>query len=222
MGRATAMTKTAASAPGRVERRKIQTRAGLLSSARVLFAARGVEETTIAEIAEQADVAVGSFYNYFATKDELLGALLEAALTEQRIALESRQAQVDDPAEVISIAHRHLVLLTRSDPDLAWLLVRLETPHRIGTAVLRDAARRDLQAGIDAGRFQVSNPELALTASGGALFSVIHAQLTGEHSTQAASEHAEGVLRAFGVSPQEAAEVARRPLPPAAASPPER
>jgi AcrR family transcriptional regulator len=204
---------------GRVERRKAKTRAGLLAAARALFAARGVDETTIAEIAEQADVAVGSFYNYFATKDELLEALLEAALTEQRLELETRQAQVDDPAEVISIAHRHLVLLAQNDPDLAWLLVRLETPHRIGTAVLLDAARRDLQAGIDAGRFCVSNPELALIASGGALFAVIHEQLAGEHSAHAASEHAEGVLRSFGVSPGDAAEIAGRALPPATALP---
>jgi AcrR family transcriptional regulator len=198
---------------GRVQRRKARTRSSLVAAARTLFAARGVEPTTIAEIAEQADVAVGSFYNYFATKDELLAAMIEQVLGEERRALESRQAQVTDPAEVISIAHRHLIRMADSDPDLAWLLVRLELSHDVATSVLREAARLDLQRGIDAGRFSVSNPDLAITASGGALLAVLRSQLAGERAEQADSEHAEGVLRAFGLDPREAAEIARRPLP---------
>lgn len=200
-------------AGGRVRRRQARTRAALLAAARTLFAARGVEPTTVAEIAGAADIAVGSFYNYFATKDELLAALLEQALTEELHALQSRQAQVSDPAEIISVAHRHLLRLAQSDPDLAWLLVRLEVSHRVGTNVLRDTARRDLQTGLDAGRFKVGNPELALTGSGGALLATMHALLEGGFTAEADSEHAEGVLRSFGLDPREAAEIARRPLP---------
>lgn len=196
-----------------MQRRKAKTRAGLLAAARMLFAANGVELTTIAEIAEEADIAVGSFYNYFDTKDELLAALLQEALTEQLHALQARQAHVSDPAEVISIAHRHLLRVAQSDPDFAWLLVRLEISHRVGTNVLRDAARRDLQSGIDAGRFQITNPELALTASGGALLATMHALLKGELTPEVDSEHAEGVLRSFGLDRDEAAEIARRPFP---------
>jgi AcrR family transcriptional regulator len=198
---------------GRVERRQARTRAGLIAAARTLFAAQGVESTTIADIAEEADIAVGSFYNYFSTKDELLAALVGQALTEQRHALETRQALVTDPAEVISVAHRHLVLIARHDPELAWLLVRLEVSNRVASAVLRDSARRDLQRGIDAGRFHLANPELALTASGGALLAVIHSLLEGQLTPHADSDHAEGVLRSFGLDPGEAAEIARRPLP---------
>ena len=70
-----------------------------------------------------------------------------------------------------------------------------------------------MHAGIRTGRFQVTNPTLALNASAGALFAVIHAQLVGEGSRNADSEHAEGVLRSFGLDPVEAAVIARRPLP---------
>jgi AcrR family transcriptional regulator len=198
---------------GRVERRKARTRRNLLGAARHLFAARGVEHTTIAEIAEQADIAIGSFYNFFSTKDDLLGALIEEALSEQLRLLQRRQAQLRDPAEKISVAHRHLVRVVRTDPDWGWLLVRLEFPHRVAWSVLGDTARRDLLAGIRAGRFRVINPTLALNASGGALLAVIHSHLVGEGSSNADSEHAEGVLRSFGLDPVEAAVIARRPLP---------
>jgi AcrR family transcriptional regulator len=208
-----AARRSEATPRGRVERRKARTRAGLLAAGQRLFAAQGIESTTIGEIAELADVAIGSFYNYFRTKDELLAALVEKTLSEQRWLLERRQAQISDPAEMISVAHRHLVRVAQTDPDWAWLLVRLEVPYRIAWSVLRDSARRDLYAGIEAGRFGVPNPDLALNASGGALFAVVHAQLVGEGGRHADEEHAEGVLRSFGLDRTEAAEIARRPLP---------
>jgi AcrR family transcriptional regulator len=198
---------------GRVERRRARTRTRLLAAARALFAAQGLEPTTIAEIAERADIAVGSFYNHFATKEDLLAVLLEQALTEQLHALQARQALVSDPAELISVAHRHLVRVAGSDPDWAWLLVRLNLPHRVVGAVFEAPARRDLLAGIEAGRFDVANVELALTASGGALIAVMHAVLSGDAGAQADSAHAEGVLGSFGLDRKEAREIARRPLP---------
>jgi len=197
----------------RTQRRKARTRAALLATARHLFAVQGVEPTTIAQIAERADVAVGSFYNYFDTKDELLAVLLRETLDQQLAQLEARRAGVDDVAEAVSIAHRHLVGLATREPDWAWLLVRLEVPHRVTNLVMGDAATRDLLRGIADGRFSVAKAQLALQASGGALRAVIHSVLLGELGEHADSEHAEGVLRSFGVPAREAAEIAWRALP---------
>jgi AcrR family transcriptional regulator len=202
---------------GRYERRKAQTRAQLLAAARRLFAANGTEATTIAEIAEEADIGVGSFYNHFRTKDDVLAELLESALSEQLFLLQQRQQQVEDPAERVSIAHRHLVGAAREDPDWGWLLVRLEITHRSTESVMRAAALSDLQDGVAAGRFVIGEAEVALQASGGALIGVIHAVLRGELPGDAEVAHAEGVLRSFGVPIDEAAKIARRPLPDAGA-----
>ncbi len=210
------MTTAATSAPAqgtRIERRKARTRAGLLAAARELFATRGLEGTAIADIAARADVATGSFYNYFPTKEALLEALLEAELSKQLQLLQERQAQASDVAEKISIAHRHLVRAARTDPDWGWLFLRLDLPYRTAWSTLGGAAEIDLADGIADGRFDVADPALALTASGGALFAVISAQLSGEAGPDADAAHAEGVLRSFGIAPAEAAEIARRPLP---------
>jgi AcrR family transcriptional regulator len=48
----------------------------LVDSARTLFHEQGVHRTTIAEVAERADVPVGNVYYYFKSKDELIGAVL--------------------------------------------------------------------------------------------------------------------------------------------------
>jgi AcrR family transcriptional regulator len=200
--------------PDRHTRRKARTRAKLLAAARGLFAAKGAEATTIAEIADEADIGVGSFYNHFRTKEEVLAALLEEALTEQLRLLQLRQQQVEDPAERVAIAHRHLVGAAREDPDWGWLLVRLEMSHHVSESVLREAALRDLQEGRAAGRFVVGEPGVALLASGGALIGVIQAVLRGEVGEGAEVAHAEGILRSFGVPIDEAAKIASRPLPP--------
>jgi hypothetical protein len=81
-------------------------------------------------------------------------------------------------------------------------------------------AARDLRRGIDAGRFDVPDPAVALNAAGGALLAVMRSVLDGRAKRAADVHHAEGVLGMFGLDAGEAAEVARRPLPVAAGANP--
>ena len=127
-------------APGRNERRKARTRSALLAAGQRLFGQRGFDATTVAEIAEAADVAIGSFYNYFDTKDELLAALLHETLLAQLGRMQARRAGIQDPAEAISVAHRHFVRLAWEEPDWARLLVRLDLPYRVTDDVLAKPA----------------------------------------------------------------------------------
>ncbi|MBN2002937.1 MAG: TetR/AcrR family transcriptional regulator [Anaerolineae bacterium] len=61
----------------RRERRKEQTRQRLLEVAERLFRTQGFDATTVEEIAETADVAKGTFFNYFESKESLLGDILQ-------------------------------------------------------------------------------------------------------------------------------------------------
>lgn len=64
-------------ADGRRERRARQTRRALFECAMRLFAERGFENTTVEQITEAADVAKGTFFNYFPNKESILLALIE-------------------------------------------------------------------------------------------------------------------------------------------------
>jgi hypothetical protein len=52
-------------------RKKAQTREHVRRTAQQLFAERGFDAVTIADIAAAADVAVQTVFNHFATKEEL-------------------------------------------------------------------------------------------------------------------------------------------------------
>jgi AcrR family transcriptional regulator len=194
-------------------RRREQTRAKLLEAARTLFARQGVDNTRINEITDEADVGFGSFYNHFDSKEAIVEAVLAETVAAQGEAIDAVTRQLEDPAEVIAAGHRHFVRRARSDPDWAWLLVRMEVSHNVMLAALGPFAQRDLRRGIKAGRLAVANERVALLAAGGALLAVMRGVLDGRAPRNADIHHAEGILRLFGLAPDDAAEVARRPLP---------
>jgi AcrR family transcriptional regulator len=174
---------------GRHARRREQTRRKLLDAARALFARQGVDNTRINEITDEADVGFGSFYNHFASKEAIVEAVLAETVAGQGAAVDAVTHDLEDPAERVAAAHRYFVRLARSDPDWAWLLVRLDLSQVVALASL--------------GPF----------ASGGALLGVMRDVLDGQAPRDADRHHAEGILRMFGVPAEEAAAVARRPMP---------
>jgi TetR/AcrR family transcriptional regulator, transcriptional repressor for nem operon len=59
----------------------------LVEGAREVLHAQGVERTTLADIAQAADVPVGNVYYYFKTKDELVEAVLASRIDDVHAAL---------------------------------------------------------------------------------------------------------------------------------------
>jgi TetR/AcrR family transcriptional regulator, cholesterol catabolism regulator len=64
----------------RRERKKDETRHRIFHAAIDLFRERGFEQTTVDDITEKADVAKGTFFNYFPRKDAVLAYLSEERL----------------------------------------------------------------------------------------------------------------------------------------------
>jgi AcrR family transcriptional regulator len=57
------------------EKRKQNTRKSIVSSARQLFVTTGYKAVSMEKVAERADVAVGTLYNYFRSKSEIMLAV---------------------------------------------------------------------------------------------------------------------------------------------------
>ena len=118
-------------------------------------------------------------------------------------------ADIDDPAEVVAYAHRHFVDLAAEDPSFAQLVVRLNASHQLLAATLGPRALRDVQRGIDEGRFRAEDVSLAVHATGGALIGTMQGVLDGTLGLRHPSSTS-SVLRMLGVDPDEALTVAGR------------
>jgi AcrR family transcriptional regulator len=144
--------KPAAASP-RVERRRARTREALLNAAQQLLSTRPAEAVNIDEIAELADVAKGTFYNYFADKDALVREVEESvrAELEQRIA--AMNDGVEDSAERAARAFAAMLNWSLADPIKARTLLRM-TPHFADPdAPSNSGVVRDVRAGLAEGRF---------------------------------------------------------------------
>jgi AcrR family transcriptional regulator len=99
--------------PGLRERKKQQTRQLIADTARRLFAERGFDGVTVAEVAREADVADKTVFNYFPTKEDLFYSRLEAFEEDLLTAIRKRQ-----PGESVLAAFRGFLLKQRGVFDL--------------------------------------------------------------------------------------------------------
>jgi AcrR family transcriptional regulator len=60
----------------RRERKKAAVRARILATAIQLFSRHGLDDVTVDQIAEAADIGKGTIYNYFATKEDIVVAFM--------------------------------------------------------------------------------------------------------------------------------------------------
>ncbi len=74
------------------ERKKRATRDAIAAAARHLFAERGFDEVTVAEVAVAADVSEKTVFNHFATKEDLVFAGGDTRLAQLQAAIAQRPA----------------------------------------------------------------------------------------------------------------------------------
>ena len=84
---------------GRREERKAQNRAKLLEAARRVFAQKGLGEATARDIVRETDLASGTFYNYFADKEDAFRALLHEMADRSRALVRTQRREPGLPVE---------------------------------------------------------------------------------------------------------------------------
>jgi AcrR family transcriptional regulator len=110
-------------AAGRRQRRAAETRLRLFRCALQLFAERGFTSVTVEDITEAADVGKGTFFNYFESKDHVLGVMAEIQLGKVAEALELAG---NSEQSIHSVLHRLFLRLAEEpgrSPDLARAII---------------------------------------------------------------------------------------------------
>ncbi|MHB8576820.1 MAG: TetR/AcrR family transcriptional regulator [Dehalococcoidia bacterium] len=143
-------------------------RVRLLEAATAVFAERGTE-ADVKEVAERAELAVGTIYRHFPGKDELIAAVMDQAMDEFTQAVDDGLAQADPLAGLelfvrggVAVIGRYGELMTAlfegrvpdlRPPDLRAAR-RAQNAERIATlvrkAVQADVLRADLNVDVAA------------------------------------------------------------------------
>ena len=201
-------------APSRLERRKARTRAALIKAAQSFIAA-GRVNVPVLEITQAADVGMGSFYNHFETKEELFEAAVEDVMDGYGQLLDDLTADIDDPAMVFACSFRLTGRLNRREPELSRVLLNNVLRLLSADNGLAPRARRDIAAGVAAGRFDVEDLDVAVTMAAGALIALGQLLLDQperdvEETTDRVTEE---LLRMLGVPRRQAQRISTLPLP---------
>lgn len=157
----------------------------LIDAARRSFLSQGVGPTTIEQITTGADVAKGTFYLYFSSKDDVLAALRERfaqdLLATIKSAIDARPA--DDwegkletwgrsaVAGYLDSIRLHDIIFHESRPPTRGGLVQnIVIDHLVGL----------LQAGMDAGAWSISDARFTAVF----LFSGLHGVVDDAHAKE--------------------------------------
>jgi AcrR family transcriptional regulator len=100
------------------EKRLLEGKERIADAAAGLFLDGGYHSTSVREIAQKAGVSVGSVFNYFTSKEEILFFLFsrnqertEATLRDQRAAFEKLRGEGADPKALLWLAYEFYVRL---------------------------------------------------------------------------------------------------------------
>jgi AcrR family transcriptional regulator len=130
-------------AMGRRERRALETRLKLFRCALELIAKHGSQNVTVENITEAADVGKGTFFNYFETKDHVLGVMAEIQLGKVR---EAAQRASSSKQNMRTVLHQ-LALRLAEEPGRSPALARALISSFLGSESVREILKRAMHEG---------------------------------------------------------------------------
>lgn len=185
-------------------RKKERTRRQLVAAGLRVLAEKG-QGLTVSDVVAEAEVSNGTFYNYFADRDELVEALAEHSALE--LAAATAGEPIDDPARRFAVATTRMLQHATHDPT--WARVMLRLVGRPGSGVdLARYLREDLEEGFARGRFAFGPDDATLDQVAGLIVMTIRRIVEGQAAADAPRQAVQRGLRALGVGEDESAKLA--------------
>ncbi|WP_166365634.1 TetR/AcrR family transcriptional regulator [Pseudomonas akapageensis] len=194
-------------------KRRERTRQKLLEAAARVVAESGERNATIDDFIQAAGVARGTFYNYYATRQDLLDDLWGWFGRNPFLEIHQACLKLEDPAERI-VAEARLVLRGATENSAwGWLVYALSASGQTVNEDLLGYPRPDLVLGLRQGRFTFDE----LSCASDLVVGTVRIALKAVLSEARPKDYAHGIcvllLRALGVPNAEALEISGRPLP---------
>ena len=128
---------------GKRARSKAANRLAILDAGRRVFARIGFEATTVRDIIRETDLAAGTFYNYFKSKEEVFEAIAEDSTHRFRYMLKDVRAHARTAQDYMREAYRAYFnfiaeenekAICEGAPHIALIGVRVDTPEMSAVA----------------------------------------------------------------------------------------
>lgn len=140
-----------------------RTRQKLIEAARLEFGSKGFHEASITGITQRAGVALGSFYTYFDSKEELYRALVAHMGELTRHWLHDRVAGASDRLTAERIGTEAFIELARSQKDLYRIIMEAQfvapDAYRAYYEVFADEYQRNLAVAAERGQIRPGRTE---------------------------------------------------------------
>lgn len=201
----------------RVERKRMRARSRILEAAEELMRARGFDAVKIQDITDVADVGHGTFYTHFKTKMDVLVPILRTKARQLTDQLDDLTRDMTDPANVVSVSVRHMLTEISKDPLWTWFLFKSDLPMDQIREASGASAKRDIQMGVDAGRFIAHDEKTLEPFLLGALAGVIRDKYETGLNQAIIENCAYILLLVLGLQKEEARKLSCTPLLPLSA-----
>jgi AcrR family transcriptional regulator len=136
--------KKRATAPGRRERKAQETRIRIFRAALQLISERGLNGVTVEQITEAADVGKGTFFNYFSTKEHVLGVMAEIQSAKVQEAAEQALKGGQSIHDVLERLLQRLAGELGKTPGLLSGFVGTFFSNEVVRGLIREAVKRNL------------------------------------------------------------------------------
>jgi len=164
-------------------------RAQILDAATAVFIEKGLQRTTMRDVARAAGVSTGTIYNYFLNKEALVLGVLDRVNQGQRRAADFADALAADPATFIrAYTAQRLSHLSAGSIDvlrviLAELLVNPALAQSYVAQIIAPTfaiAEQPFAAWRTAGALHTRDPRLATRAMAGAVLGLLLIRMLGD------------------------------------------
>ncbi len=199
------MTRSARTAP-RLDTKRARTRARLTDAALHLMSERGINATSVSEIAATAELANGTFYLYFRDKVEIVAAVCQAVTRAMHEEMDSARLSLGDGAARVAYGTQQFIEIAAGEPVWGRLLISAFSEFE---AIKEDVAhymRLDVALGVAQGRFDEPIDEFVIDAHLALLRAGVSARLAGA-GADVSARAAEYQLRILGMSSVQARQV---------------
>jgi AcrR family transcriptional regulator len=105
----------------------MKTRTRVVRAARGVFESKGYLDTSVQDIAKRARVAYGTFYTYFASKEEIFDEVIKDLIADFQAVARSEPRTGNDPASLIERANRGYFHAYRQNAKMMAILEQVST-----------------------------------------------------------------------------------------------